>query len=72
MREREREIYKYTKEYPSTKGLLNKASRKNGSSSTQSFLSSCPGKGITPGLHHKIPPQKIFARVWVAQEPIRS
>ena len=22
----------------------------------------------TPGLHHKIPPHKIFARVWVAQE----
>ena len=24
----------------------------------------------TPGLHNKIPPHKIFARVWVAQEPI--
>ena len=24
----------------------------------------------TPGLHNKIPAQKIFARVWVAQEPI--
>ena len=26
----------------------------------------------TPGLHNKIPPHKIFARVWVAQEPICS
>ena len=26
----------------------------------------------TPGLHSKIPPHKIFARVWVAQEPICS
>ena len=26
----------------------------------------------TPGLHNKIPPRKIFARVWVAQEPICS
>ena len=25
---------------------------------------------ITPGLHDKIPAHKIFARVWVAQEPI--
>ena len=24
----------------------------------------------TPGLHNKIPAQKIFARVWVAQEPV--
>ena len=24
----------------------------------------------TPGLHHKILHHKIFARVWVAQEPI--
>ena len=24
----------------------------------------------TPGLHHKIPAHKTFARVWVAQEPI--
>ena len=24
----------------------------------------------TPGLHNKIPAHKIFARVWVAQEPI--
>ena len=23
----------------------------------------------TPGLHNKIPAHKIFARVWVAQEP---
>ena len=22
----------------------------------------------TPGLHNKIPPHKIFARVWIAQE----
>ena len=27
---------------------------------------------FTPGLHHKIPAHKIFARVWVAQEPISS
>ena len=26
----------------------------------------------TPGLHNKIPANKIFARVWVAQEPICS
>ena len=26
----------------------------------------------TPGLHNKIPAHKIFARVWVAQEPIFS
>ena len=26
----------------------------------------------TPGLHHKILHHKIFARVWVAQEPICS
>ena len=26
----------------------------------------------TPGLHNKIPAQKIFARGWVAQEPICS
>ena len=26
----------------------------------------------TPGLHNKIPPRKIFARVWVAQEPFFS
>ena len=26
--------------------------------------------GSTPGLHNKIPAHKIFARVWVAQEPI--
>ena len=26
----------------------------------------------TPGLHNKIPPCKIFARVWVAQEAICS
>ena len=25
---------------------------------------------VTPGLHNKIPAHKIFARVWVAQEPI--
>ena len=24
----------------------------------------------TPGLHNKIPAHKIFARVWLAQEPI--
>ena len=24
----------------------------------------------TPGLHNKIPAHKIFAKVWVAQEPI--
>ena len=23
---------------------------------------------ITPGLHNKIPPHKIFTRVWVAQK----
>ena len=27
---------------------------------------------VTPGLHHKIPHHKIFARVWVAQEPVCS
>ena len=27
---------------------------------------------ITPGLHNKIPAQKISARGWVAQEPICS
>ena len=27
---------------------------------------------ITPGLHSKIPAHKIFARVWVAQEPFFS
>ena len=27
---------------------------------------------FTPGLHNKIPAHKIFARVWVAQEPIFS
>ena len=27
-------------------------------------------KWYTPGLHHKILHHKIFARVWVAQEPI--
>ena len=27
---------------------------------------------VTPGLHNKIPAHKIFARVWVAQEPICS
>ena len=26
----------------------------------------------TPGLHNKIPANKTFARVWVAQEPICS
>ena len=26
----------------------------------------------TPGLHNKIPAQKIFAKGWVAQEPICS
>ena len=26
--------------------------------------------GRTPGLHHKIPALKIFARGWVAQEPV--
>ena len=26
----------------------------------------------TPGLHNKIPAQKIFARVWAAQEPFFS
>ena len=26
--------------------------------------------GNTPGLHNKIPALKIFARRWVAQEPI--
>ena len=26
----------------------------------------------SPGLHNKIPAHKIFARVWVAQEPICS
>ena len=26
--------------------------------------------GVTPGLHNKIPALKIFARGWVAQEPI--
>ena len=26
----------------------------------------------TPGLHNKIPAHKIFARVWVAQEPFVS
>ena len=39
---------------------------------------SFPGSGAgvrmhlqdTPGLHNKIPANKIFARVWVAQEPI--
>ena len=25
---------------------------------------------LTPGLHNNIPAHKIFARVWVAQEPI--
>ena len=27
---------------------------------------------VIPGLHNKIPAQKIFARGWVAQEPICS
>ena len=31
----------------------------------------CPS-GPTPGLHNKIPANKTFARVWVAQEPICS
>ena len=26
----------------------------------------------TPGLHNKIPANEIFARGWVAQEPIHS
>ena len=26
----------------------------------------------TPGLHNKIPAHKIFARVWVAQQPFFS
>ena len=29
-----------------------------------------PTGGSTPGLHNKIPALKIFARGWVAQEPI--
>ena len=29
-------------------------------------------KGNTPGLHSKIPAYNIFARGWVAQEPICS
>ena len=33
------------------------------------YVDICRG---TPGLHNKIPAHKIFARVWVAQEPICS
>ena len=29
-----------------------------------------PKEPRTPGLHNKIPAHKIFARGWVAQEPI--
>ena len=30
----------------------------------------CSALRVTPGLHYNIPAHKIFARVWVAQEPI--
>ena len=36
------------------------------------FQRICVVKDHTPGLHNKIPAHKIFARVWVAQEPFFS
>ena len=36
------------------------------------FICICVDCVFTPGLHNKIPAYKIFARGWVAQEPICS
>ena len=37
-----------------------------------SFSSDSNDNDDTPGLHNKIPVKKVFARGWVAQEPICS